>query len=142
MTGAGELRELPIDAVAANPDQPRKHFAKEPLEELAASIRSLGILEPIVVTQTSGSYDRWTIVAGERRWRAARMAGLTVIPALVRDELSDHDAFVLSMVENVLRKDMNPIEEADGYQSSWTTGCRLRSSPTGWARRRPPSRRR
>ena len=108
-----QLRDLPIELVRANPDQPRKHFAREPLEELAASIASVGILEPIVVTASDGG---WTIVAGERRWRAAKIAGLTEIPAIVREELSAHDAFVLSMVENVLRKDMNPVEEADGYQ--------------------------
>jgi ParB family transcriptional regulator, chromosome partitioning protein len=108
----GYLIELPLSAVAPNPDQPRKVFSREPLEELADSIRSLGVVEPIVVRPAG---DGWMIVAGERRWRAATMAGLTTIPAIVRDELDDHDAFVLSMVENVLRKDMNPVEEADGY---------------------------
>jgi ParB family transcriptional regulator, chromosome partitioning protein len=110
---SGELRQLPIELVHPNPDQPRKAFGREALEELAVSIASLGILEPIVVTEAEGG---WTIVAGERRWRAAKMAGLTEVPALVREQLSAHDAFVLSMVENVLRKDMNPVEEADGYQ--------------------------
>jgi ParB family chromosome partitioning protein len=108
-----ELRELPVDAIAANPGQPRKRFATAPLEELADSIRSLGVVEPIVVTPAG---DGWTIVAGERRWRAAKMAGLATIPAIVREELSDHDAFVVSMCENLLRRDMNAIEEADGYQ--------------------------
>jgi ParB/RepB/Spo0J family partition protein len=119
-----ELRELWIDTIRPNPDQPRKHFATGPLEELADSIRSLGILEPVVVRPRQDDWDsrsnrvrvRYDIVAGERRWRAAKMAGLTTVPAIVRDRMSDHDAFVLSMVENVLRKDMNPIEEADGYQ--------------------------
>lgn len=104
---------LPISLVSPNPGQPRKRFEAGPLEELAASIASLGVVEPIVVRPAA---EGWTIVAGERRWRAAKMAGLTEIPAIVRDDLSERDAFVLSMVENVLRRDMNPVEEADGYQ--------------------------
>jgi ParB family chromosome partitioning protein len=117
---AGELRHLAIAQVSPNPDQPRKRFETGPLEELADSIRSLGVVEPIVVQPTGP--DAWTIIAGERRWRAATMAGLDTIPAIVREPMSDHDAFVVSMVENVLRRDMNPIEEAEGYQKLLDAG--------------------
>lgn len=108
-----DVRQLPVSAVRPNPDQPRKAFGTKALEELADSIRSLGVVEPIVV-QPAG--DGWQIIAGERRWRASLMAGALTIPAVVRESMSEHDAFVLSMVENVLRQDMNPIEEAEGYQ--------------------------
>lgn len=117
---SGELRHLPVADVIPNPDQPRKTFGMKALEELADSIRSLGVVEPIVVTPREDG--RWTIVAGERRWRASMMAGTATIPAIVREAMTDHDAFVVSMVENVLRQDMNPIEEAEGYQKLLDTG--------------------
>ena len=122
------LQNLPIDAIIPNPGQPRKTFERVPLEELAVSIAAMGVVEPIVVQEGSHLHCRehlrapcrecypWRIVAGERRWRAAKMAGLKTVPCLVRDDLSDHGAFELSMVENVLRRDMNPMEEAHGYQ--------------------------
>jgi ParB family chromosome partitioning protein len=133
---AQELRHLPIRHVAPNPMQPRKRFAEGPLEELADSIRSLGVVEPIVVRPAGmDELAGWTIVAGERRWRAAKMAGLDTIPALVRTDLNDHDAFVVSMVENVLRKDMNPIEEADGYQKLLDDGLSIEELATRLGKR-------
>ncbi|HSF03637.1 MAG TPA: ParB/RepB/Spo0J family partition protein, partial [Solirubrobacterales bacterium] len=106
------LRELPIDALAPNPSQPRKHFAAEALGELAASIRSSGVLQPIVVRSRG---DRYEILVGERRWRAAREAGLDRVPAIIRDA-TDAEAIELALVENLLREDLNPLEEADAYQ--------------------------
>jgi ParB family chromosome partitioning protein len=108
----GGLRELPIEALAPNPSQPRKHFSVEALAELAASIRTSGVLQPIVVRPRGDGYE---ILVGERRWRAARQAGLDRVPAIVR-EATDAEAIQLALVENLLREDLNPLEEADAYQ--------------------------
>jgi ParB family transcriptional regulator, chromosome partitioning protein len=104
---------LPIEAVERSPDQPRKRFDEARLEELAASIREHGVVEPILVRRHG---QRYRIVAGERRWRAAQRAGLKEIPALVR-EASDAQAFELALVENIQRADLNAIEEAEAYQA-------------------------
>jgi ParB family transcriptional regulator, chromosome partitioning protein len=106
------ILSLPIEAVERNPDQPRKHFAEPLLEELAASIREHGIIEPILVRREGGSYR---ILAGERRWRAAQRAGLKEVPAIIR-EASDREAFELALVENLQREDLNAIEEAEAYE--------------------------
>jgi ParB family transcriptional regulator, chromosome partitioning protein len=103
---------LPLEAVARNPDQPRKRFDEPGLEELAASIRAHGVIEPILVRREGGSYR---ILAGERRWRAAQRAGLREIPALVR-EASEREAFELALVENLQRQDLNAIEEAEAFE--------------------------
>jgi len=112
----GDVLTLALDAIRANPEQPRRAFAEDALAELADSIRSQGVLQPVLVRPVSGlgpvSYE---IVAGERRWRAARQAGLTEIPALVRD-VDDETGFALALVENLQREDLNPMEEAAGYQ--------------------------
>jgi ParB family chromosome partitioning protein len=108
---------LPLEAVARNPEQPRKRFDEALLEELAGSIREHGIVEPILVRR-EGSHYR--IVAGERRWRAAQRAGLREIPAIVR-EATDRQAFELALVENIQRADLNPIEEAEAYEVFATT---------------------
>ena len=108
----GRLRDLPVESIEPNPDQPRKSFAPEALDELARSIQSTGILQPIVVRPRG---ERYEILVGERRWRAARQAGLTHVPALVRDA-SDVEAIELALVENLLREDLNPLEAADAYQ--------------------------
>ena len=102
---------LPVEAVERNPEQPRKRFDEAKLEELAASIRQHGIVEPILVRREGG---RYRILAGERRWRAAQRAGLKEVPALVR-EASDREAFELALVENIQRADLNAIEEAEAY---------------------------
>lgn len=106
------LLSLPIEAIERCAEQPRKRFEEARLEELAASIREKGVLEPILVRHDAGKYK---IVAGERRWRAAQRAGLREIPAVVR-EASDHEAFEIALVENLQRADLNAIEEAEAYE--------------------------
>jgi ParB family chromosome partitioning protein len=104
------LNELPVDLVRQGRYQPRVAFEEAALEELASSIRARGIVQPIVV-RPSGDGVHYEIVAGERRWRAAQLAGLDRIPAVVRD-VPDEDALALALIENVQREDLNPIEEA------------------------------
>ena len=105
---------LPIHKVEPNPDQPRQDFDEEELSALAASIAEHGIVQPLTVRclGTSGYYQ---IIAGERRWRAARMAGLTEVPAVIM-EADDKKTMVLALIENLQRQDLNPVEEALGYQ--------------------------
>jgi ParB family chromosome partitioning protein len=103
--------EIPIDQIERNPLQPRSTFAEEGLDQLAASIRAHGVLQPIIVTETLAGYR---LVAGERRVRAARLAGLDRIPALVRQS-ADRDQLEVSLVENLQRADLNPIEEANAF---------------------------
>lgn len=107
-----ELRNIKISEIVPDPDQPRRMFDEESLEELASSIKIHGILQPIVVTPHAGIYQ---IVAGERRFRAAQMAGLDKVPALVRS-LSGIKKLELSLIENIQRKDLNVIETATAYQ--------------------------
>lgn len=104
--------QLPVEAVERSPGQPRKRFDDAKLEELAASIREHGVVEPILVRRDGA---RYRIVAGERRWRAAQRAGLREIPAILR-EASDREAFELALVENLQRADLNAIEEAEAYE--------------------------
>jgi len=106
------LLQLPIEAVERNPRQPRKRFDEARLEELAASIREHGVVEPILVRREGGKYR---IVAGERRWRAAQKAGLREVPAILR-EATDREAFELALVENIQRDDLNAIEEAEAFE--------------------------
>lgn len=106
-------RKVAIDLVVRNPKNPRKHFAEEDLQDLASSIRQHGIVQPVVVRPLpNGKYE---IIAGERRWRAAQLAGLNELPVLVR-EVDDRMALELAIVENVQRADLNPLEEALGYE--------------------------
>ncbi len=105
--------QLPIEALERSLHQPRKRFDEKQLEELAASIREHGIVEPILVRRNGAG--RYRIVAGERRWRAAQRAGLKDVPALVR-EANDREAFELALVENLQRADLNAIEEAEAYE--------------------------
>jgi ParB family chromosome partitioning protein len=109
-------RDLPIELVHRNPDQPRRHFAVEEIAELEASIRDKGVLQPILVRPSPKTQGEFEIVAGERRWRAAQQAGLKAIPALVR-VLDDDKAFEIAIVENVQREDLNAMEEAQAYRS-------------------------
>ena len=105
---------LRLSEVEPNKDQPRKHFDKEALQQLADSIGEHGVIQPLIVrSMPSGNYQ---IVAGERRWRAAKMAGLSEIPVVIRDDLTDEQAMQIAMIENLQRENLNPIEEALGYK--------------------------
>lgn len=113
--GLGEGNStLRISEIEPNKDQPRKSFDKEALQQLADSISEHGVIQPLIVrSMPSGSYQ---IIAGERRWRAAKMAGLSEIPVVVRDDLSEEQAMQIAMIENLQRENLNPIEEALGYK--------------------------
>ncbi len=109
----GGASELAVNEIQPNPLQPRRHFAEEALAELAASLRQHGLLQPVVVTRAaSGGYH---LITGERRWRAAQLAGLERIPAVVRDVDSDTDRLALALIENLQREDLTPIEEARAF---------------------------
>jgi ParB family transcriptional regulator, chromosome partitioning protein len=107
-----QLRDLKLDEVIANPDQPRRRFDQDALTELAESIKEHGVLQPIIVTKVGDSYQ---IVAGERRFRASELAGLMTIPALVRT-MTDQNKLEVSLIENIQRRDLNAIETATAYQ--------------------------
>ena len=113
-TGLG-LRNLDVKSISPNPNQPRIHFDDESLAELAASIRAVGLLQPILVRPKAGSTNSFELIAGERRWRASQRAGLTVIPALVR-ETDDVASVEQALVENLHRQDLTPLEEAAAYK--------------------------
>ncbi len=108
-----ELRELELDLLAPGRHQPRRKFDPEALQSLADSIRSQGVVQPIVARPAGG--DRYEIVAGERRWRAAKMAGLKTIPTVVR-QIPDRTAMAVALVENIQRADLNPLEEAEALR--------------------------
>jgi ParB family transcriptional regulator, chromosome partitioning protein len=108
----GTASEIPVDAIAPNPQQPRKDFNDNELRELAASLGRTGVLQPVVVRRVGTGYQ---LIVGERRWRAAKLAGLARIPAIVR-EATDVQSLELALVENLLREDLNPMEEAEAYQ--------------------------
>jgi ParB family chromosome partitioning protein len=114
--GLEGAREIPVELVHRNPGQPRQHFSEDELAELEESIRVSGILQPILVRPSPGRPGEFEIVAGERRWRAAQRAGVTAIPALVR-ELGDDRAYEIAIVENVQREDLNAMEEARAYET-------------------------
>ncbi len=110
--GSSTINEVPIAEIAANPNQPRREFDNAALQELANSIREIGIVQPITLRQMAdGSYQ---IIAGERRWRASQLAGLTTIPAYIRT-ISDESVMEMALVENIQREDLNPIEIALAY---------------------------
>lgn len=110
------VREIPIELIHRNPDQPRKSFAESDLLELSDSIREKGVLQPILVRPSPKTEGEYEIVAGERRWRASQKAGVAVMPALVRD-LDDLQVLEIAIVENIQRSDLNAIEEALGYKA-------------------------
>ncbi|MGL4285391.1 MAG: ParB/RepB/Spo0J family partition protein [Phreatobacter sp.] len=107
-------RKVPIEFIRANPRNPRRMFKDEELQELADSIRERGIIQPIVVRSVAGTADAFEIVAGERRWRASQLAGLHEVPIHLV-EVGDREALELAIIENVQRADLNPLEEALGY---------------------------
>jgi ParB family chromosome partitioning protein len=106
------IANIAVAAIHPNPDQPRRHFAEEALEELSASIKRHGIIQPIVVRPHNGNYQ---IVAGERRWRAAQRAQIHEIPAIIRN-FDDAETLEIALIENIQRQDLNPIEEAETYR--------------------------
>ena len=110
---AERISHIPLDRILANPQQPRKRFDKERIQSLAESIRSDGILQPVVVRRKG---DRYELVMGERRIQAARLAGVPTVPAIVR-AVAEADALRLALVENLQREDLNPIEIAEGYRA-------------------------
>lgn len=109
------VQRVPIESLKPNPDQPRKTFRQEDLEELTASIRDKGVLQPILVRSQPGEDGVWQIIAGERRWRASQAARLTEVPIVVH-EMDDVEVFEVAIVENVQRADLNPLEEAEAYR--------------------------
>lgn len=111
--GTANPDEVPLTAIVPNPHQPRKHFAEAPLQELAASLKSTGMIQPLVVRRVGEEYQ---LIAGERRWRAAKLAGLSSVPILVRDV----DGFTqaqMALVENIQREDLNPMDRAAAYRA-------------------------
>src|SRR5690606_14217135 len=102
-----------IEKISPNPEQPRKVFEATALNELADSIKQKGIIQPLLLQKIAD--DKYEIIAGERRWRAAQKAGLDEVPALIKD-LKEQEVLELALIENIQRKDLNPIEEAEAYQ--------------------------
>ena len=111
--GSSNLNEIPIEQIEPNPDQPRREFDETAMQELAASIQTMGIIAPITLRQVSE--NRYQIIAGERRWRASQIAGLTAIPAYIRTA-NDESVMELALVENIQREDLNAIEIALAYE--------------------------
>lgn len=112
LTGQAGVVDIPVNRIQPNPHQPRQAFDPEALAELAASIRTHGVIQPLVVTRAGDGYQ---IVTGERRWRAAQMANLPTVPALVK-ETTPQQMLALALVENIQRADLNPLEEANAYR--------------------------
>lgn len=118
--GSSNLNEIPVEQIEPNPNQPRREFDEEALQELASSIREIGIIQPVTLRQTSEG--RYQIIAGERRWRASQMAGLKAIPAYIRT-VEDENVMEMALVENIQREDLNAIEIALAYEHlAETTG--------------------
>jgi len=110
------VRAAPIERLKPNPNQPRRHFDETALAELAVSLRDKGMLQPILVREAAGPEETYEIIAGERRWRAAQLANLHEVPIIIRD-LTDVEVVEISIIENVQRTDLNPIEEGGGYRT-------------------------
>jgi len=115
-SGARNQRRAPVEFLRPNPRNPRRDFPEADLDDLAASLREKGIIQPIVVRPVRGSADKFEIIAGERRWRAAQRAGLHDVP-IVAVDVTEDEALQLAIIENVQRTDLNAIEEASGYQA-------------------------
>ena len=110
------VKQIPLNQIGANPDQPRKTFSDTELADLAASIREKGVLQPILLRAVAGRPYMYEIVAGERRYRASKLAGKTEIPALIKN-ISNENAMEIALIENVQRENLNPIEEANAYKN-------------------------
>ena len=111
--GSSTINEVPLDQIEPNPNQPRREFDPETLQDLANSIREIGIVQPITLRQTAD--DRYQLISGERRWRASQMVGLSTIPAYIR-KINDENVMEMALVENIQREDLNAIEIALAYQ--------------------------
>jgi ParB family chromosome partitioning protein len=109
----GQIKQVPIDLIRPGAQQARRHFDPDALKELSESIRESGVVQPIVLRTTVWGYE---LLAGERRWRAAQQAGLHEIPAVIRDDLSDREAFVVGLIENLQRESLSPMETAAGLK--------------------------
>ena len=116
----GDIKYISIGNIIPNKDQPRKNFKEEQLKELASSIEKNGVLQPILVRPIKNQSNMFEIIAGERRWRAANFAGITEIPAIIKD-LSDKETFEIGLIENLQRENLSPIEEATGYKKLMNT---------------------
>lgn len=118
LTGAERVvvKQIPLAQIAPNPDQPRKTFTESELSDLAASIKEKGVLQPILLRAVSGRPYMYEIVAGERRFRASKLAGLTEIPALIK-QITPENAMEIALIENVQRENLNPIEESNAYKN-------------------------
>lgn len=114
MPSGDGIRRLPVEFIVASPNNPRRHFAPEDLEDLTNSIREKGVMQPILVRPSPTDPDQYELVAGERRWRASQRAGLHEVPVIIR-EVDDREALELAIIENVQRADLNPLEESKGY---------------------------
>ena len=114
-TNSTTVKNIPIEWITSGPWQPRRNFDKMQLEELAKSLSKQGVIQPVLVRSTSGKENKYELIAGERRWRAAQIAKLYEIPAIVR-EFSEQEAAEIALVENIQRRDLTPIEEALAYQ--------------------------
>ncbi|MDO5612584.1 MAG: ParB/RepB/Spo0J family partition protein [Paracoccus sp. (in: a-proteobacteria)] len=114
-TPAPDRRQIPIEQLTANPDQPRRQFDAEALNELAESLKARGVLQPLIVRQHPNDAGLYQIVAGERRWRAAQIAQLHELPVIIRD-LSDTEVLEIALIENIQRADLNPMEEAASFR--------------------------
>ncbi|MEL6376969.1 MAG: ParB/RepB/Spo0J family partition protein, partial [Pseudomonadota bacterium] len=107
-------RTVPIELIEPNPDQPRRDFEQKALDDLAASIREKGVIQPLIVRRNPRRDGAYEIVAGERRWRASQLAKLHEVPVIIR-EFSDEEVLEIAIIENIQRADLNPVEEAFGY---------------------------
>ena len=135
-SGSSSINEVDIHSIKANPNQPRREFDEEALEELAESIRQIGIIQPITLRQMEdGTYQ---IIAGERRWRASQRAGLDTIPAYVRT-VNDEGMMQMALVENIQREDLNAVEIALAYQKLIEQYSLTQDALRRWARSAPPS---
>ena len=111
------FKMVPIEFIKPGPWQPRKIFDKIELESLSSSIKNQGIIQPVILKSVKNSNDEYFLIAGERRWRACQLAKIHEIPAVIRDDIDDQKVAELSLVENIQRSELNPIEEAEGYQA-------------------------
>ena len=114
---ADNFKIVPIELISPGPWQPRKVFDKDELDSLSSSIKNQGIIQPVILKSNQNEKNQYFIIAGERRWRACQLAKIHEIPAIIRDDIKDEKVAELSLVENIQRSELNPIEEAEGYQS-------------------------